>query len=226
MKEEVVLQGGEYKTLLDIADKAFIMLSSSENLDVVKNNNLHWFRDDQLLYIILDYSISACEGFINHLGFIFDEQWAQFETKGFAEQYKRLTEILSMYAPSILRKEGPFIEFATYRAIRNRIHHVHASKHDHIHHSSEKEFSIDSFNDNSLAGKLLSAHEVPKESAEGALTGVREFISNTHKELIIYSGKITQFIRSSEARRGDLWRKFQTNPFADKMAIKTISISG
>jgi hypothetical protein len=87
--------------------------------------------EDELAMIATDYAISSLEAFINHIGYILDNDWLKYQNKNFRDQYKRLINILNKINISCDDvKISPYNQFDKHRKIRNTLHHVHASEHN------------------------------------------------------------------------------------------------
>jgi hypothetical protein len=122
VESEKTLSARRYAVLLEIAEAA------ANTLD--KNNNP--FSKQQLRIIMLDYSVSSLEAFVNHMVYIFIDDWTKYEGLNFFQQYQKMIIIFIRLGIPIPSKQEttPFDNYDVYRSIRNEIHHIRASKHD------------------------------------------------------------------------------------------------
>ncbi len=129
-KTEKIMSARRYAESLRRA-KAFL-----DAYEDVKNRNtpesMGQFTGDDFLIFSVDSCITAIESFINHVGFIFYDDWEMYEKKGFYDQYKKVIKRLEELEvnASNFQKE-PYPGFKKYReSIRNPLHHVRTSKDD------------------------------------------------------------------------------------------------
>lgn len=139
MKKEMAAR--RYAELFSISDAA-LDLFKKKYIDEDKNLYHIKFRAQHLLSIAVNSLINGVEAFINHIGFIFDNEWCKFEKKGFWDQYRRVINILNsieVKTNDIGIDKSPYDEFKKYReSVRNTFNHVHPSEHDvKIYHKEE-----------------------------------------------------------------------------------------
>ena len=95
-EQEIMLRAKRYAELLEIAEGSLecyrIFINTDSNTILYRQYNK--LEGKQHLIISMTFSITAIEAFINHLGYIFDNDWKQYERSNFFDQYKRIIAVL------------------------------------------------------------------------------------------------------------------------------------
>jgi hypothetical protein len=221
------LTAQRYSDLLRIAKSALethkIIRDITKDLSVERTEtalsrleNIKFSRSDCCI-IALDYSISATEAFINHLGYIFCDDWSsKFEEKNFWNQYEKVKSTLNSLLRDFINNFNmlptPYIDFENLRNKRNKIHHPHSSKHD---YSSEEGCLENDDSDIERSFRMLSETwvSISINEAQLAFDSTNNFIKSIHDSLK-KAKYLSQINFNNLSGRKTLLNNFLENPFS------------
>lgn len=213
-EQEITLIAHRYAELLNIAKCSFenyqIFTNSCNNGDYSLYCRLNKLSGGEHLIICITFSISAIEAFVNHLGYILDDDWvaSDYETMNFHAQYKRLGQVLKLHGISDNFLINSYPDFYIHRqSIRNPIHHPHASKHDSAYSTTTVDDPHKNFNVQGSEFLNLWAN-ISINDAEKAINGASLFITNVVTKL-----KITP-TQLDDSKRDDLLHHLIDFPFS------------
>jgi len=182
-----------------------------------------FFSKTQLLIICFDYTFSAAENFIEHIGFILFSDWCSKKNQKY---YPQKLEKLKT-ARAFLQDQSKNLwvelleEFTSYfknqAGIRNSIKHSHSSKHDGkilTRGAQKTEDAISHLNDLNASTPL----GIKEESCKRQLERICSLIEKTHK--ILSEKSILPQEGPDDLKnciRRDLWDTFLHCPFAPTM---------
>lgn len=188
-EQNVTLIAHRYAELFEIAKgslECHRIFRQSKGQDIALYRQFNKLEGKQHLIICVTFSIAAMEAFINHIGYILDNDWQQYEARNFFDQYKRIIFVLE----NLLVKQSDFLrqfypDFEAHRKfMRNPVQHPHSSLHDSAY--SEKIISdphdMEHFNVSSSLFLNIWA-DIKAEDADNSVNGVESSILYIRSEL-------------------------------------------
>lgn len=229
MKYELTAR--RYFELLNMSNQA---LQSSFLPDILMNDKLamqnvkirellpDMLNQENCYRTSLSNTIAALEAFINHLGYIFCDDWINDKKQRFWDQYRKLSLFFKekeiLFSSKEMYKE-PYFGVENDRLIRNDINHIHASKNDYFYEDSELMADMEN---GPIELQILFSHwvSITYEYAQLAYNNVKSFIENIHN-LINQPSVLSKLKVLTDNGRKKLLDQFLKDPFMITMVVGT-----